>query len=398
VVSGSTFGLDGPSGISSDGTHVWVANYYSPSVTELDASTGALVQVISGNTLAGFDYSNGISSDGTDVWVTDSFANSVAELDASTGALVQVISGESSGFERPIDISSEGTHVWVTNYNGNDVTELSTVSLEQQTITFASLSPTDAFVGGPTYSVSATGGASGNPVAFSIDSSATYVCSISGSTVGFIGPGTCTIDANQAGNNDYAAASPVQQSFSVGGGSQAITITSTPPSHATPRGATYTVNATGGGSGNPVTFSSATSSVCSVSGSTVGFSGVGTCTIDANEAGNGDYLEAPTATQSFSVKNLQTITPCTNTTATVGSLYSCPVTATGLPIPSLSERGKLPKGVHFGSADGTRSLYGTPTSTKHKSAVGTYSITFTATFGRGKSKVVVEEPFTLTVN
>jgi beta-lactam-binding protein with PASTA domain len=50
-----------------------------------------------------------------------------------------------------------------------------------------------------------------------------------------------------------------------------------------------------------VTFSSATSGVCTVSGSTVSFVGAGMCTLDANQAGNSDYTPAPTATQSFTV-------------------------------------------------------------------------------------------------
>jgi YVTN family beta-propeller protein len=35
-----------PVAVSSDGTHVWVANYISGTVTELDAATGAVVQTI----------------------------------------------------------------------------------------------------------------------------------------------------------------------------------------------------------------------------------------------------------------------------------------------------------------------------------------------------------------
>jgi hypothetical protein len=34
--------------------------------------------------------------------------------------------------------------------------------------------------------------------------------------VSFIGAGTCTIDANQAGNTDYTAAEQVTQTFLVG--------------------------------------------------------------------------------------------------------------------------------------------------------------------------------------
>ena len=62
-----------------------------------------------------------------------------------------------------------------------------------------------------------------------IDATATSVCSISGSTVSFLSVGTCVIDANQAGNASYNAASQVQQSFAVGKGSQTVSFTSTAP-------------------------------------------------------------------------------------------------------------------------------------------------------------------------
>jgi hypothetical protein len=61
----------------------------------------------------------------------------------------------------------------------------------------------------------ASGGASGNPVVFTIDPAAKAVCTISGATVSFTGAGTCTIDANQAGNANYEPAPQKQQSFAV---------------------------------------------------------------------------------------------------------------------------------------------------------------------------------------
>ena len=60
--------------------------------------------------------------------------------------------------------------------------------------------------------------------------------------------------------------------------------------------------ATGGGSGNDVVFSSTTTAVCTVSGSTVTFRAAGTCRIAANQAGDADYDAAPTVTQSIDVK------------------------------------------------------------------------------------------------
>jgi hypothetical protein len=95
--------------------------------------------------------------------------------------------------------------------------------LTRQTIVFTSTPPSPAVIGGPSYSVSATGGASGNPVTFSVDARASSVCSVVGSTVSFIGEGTCVVDANQAGNSSFSQAAQVQQSFSVVPPAQAIT-------------------------------------------------------------------------------------------------------------------------------------------------------------------------------
>jgi hypothetical protein len=83
-----------------------------------------------------------------------------------------------------------------------------------QAITFTSSPPAGAIVGG-SYSVSATGGASGNPVVFSVDPAAGAVCTIAGATVSFTGGGTCIINANQAGGGQFTSAPQEQQSFAV---------------------------------------------------------------------------------------------------------------------------------------------------------------------------------------
>lgn len=84
-----------------------------------------------------------------------------------------------------------------------------------QSIAFSSVAPTAATVGGATYSVSANGGGSGNPVTFSIDPSAASVCSLAGVTVSFTAAGTCVINADQAGDAGYADAPQAQQSLGV---------------------------------------------------------------------------------------------------------------------------------------------------------------------------------------
>jgi uncharacterized repeat protein (TIGR01451 family) len=66
----------------------------------------------------------------------------------------------------------------------------------------------------------------------------------------------------------------------------------------------FTVNAMGGASGNPVTFTATPAGVCTSSGangSTITIIGVGVCTVTAHQAGNSNYNAAPDVPQSFTV-------------------------------------------------------------------------------------------------
>jgi hypothetical protein len=158
--------------------------------------------------------------------------------------------------------------------------------------------------------LSATGGRSGNPVVFSVDAaSGPGVCTVSGTTVTYTAAGNCVIDANQAGTGTYAAAPQVQQTITVNGIPQSISLTA--PASGTARGSA-TLSATGGGSGNPVVFSAdpASAKVCTVSGTngtTVTYTAAGSCVIDANQAGTGTYAAAPQVQQTITVNNPDSI-------------------------------------------------------------------------------------------
>ncbi len=97
-----------------------------------------------------------------------------------------------------------------------------------------------------------------------------------------------------------------------GAAAQSITFSSTPPNPA-PVGDSYDIAATGGGSGEPVVFSidPSAAEICSVTDSTVSFLSVGTCVVNANQAGNGAYFAAPQAQQSFAVTAAPTANPST---------------------------------------------------------------------------------------
>ena len=232
-------------------------------------------------------------------------------IDSSSSSSACSISGSAVTFGQP------GNCVIDANQAGND--KYQPAAQAQQTITaqggtkiaqsiaFTSVPPASP-AGGGTYVVKATGGGSGNPVTFTIDSSSSNsACSISGSAVTFGQPGNCVIDANQAGNDKYQPAAQAQQTITVSGTkiAQSITFTSVPRSEVE-----YNVTATGGSSGNPVTFSidpSSTNSACSISGTLVTFRQPGNCVIDANQAGNAKYQAAPQAQQTITVKATQSI-------------------------------------------------------------------------------------------
>ncbi len=84
-----------------------------------------------------------------------------------------------------------------------------------QSISFGAL--TGHVYGDAPFTVSATA-SSGLAVTFSTVGNSSGVCSsggTNGSTIDIEGSGTCTVQADQAGNDTYAAAPSVDQSFSV---------------------------------------------------------------------------------------------------------------------------------------------------------------------------------------
>ena len=160
----------------------------------------------------------------------DATASSVCAISAG------VVSFTAAGTCR-IDANQAGDANWAAAPQVQQSMTVATPSPTSQTITFTSTAPGLATAGGPPYTPTATGGASGNPVILTIDATASSVCAISAGVVSFTGAGTCVIDANQAGNGTWAAAAQVQQSFTVGtnvvsppGALTTLTVTAEPKS------------------------------------------------------------------------------------------------------------------------------------------------------------------------
>jgi hypothetical protein len=141
-------------------------------------------------------------------------------------------------------------------------------------------------------------------------------------TTSILTGGTDTVTATYPSNANHTGNSG-SYSQTVSPASQAITLSNVPASAV--YGTNFTVTATGGGSGNPVTFTSA--GACGNVGATYTITAPeGTCSVIADQAGNQNYAAAPEVTQSVSATPLPAsvaITPSVNP-----SVYGQPVTFT----------------------------------------------------------------------
>jgi hypothetical protein len=161
-----------------------------------------------------------------------------------------------------------------------------------QVITFPEIASFSWSGGSATLAATSTSGLS---VSYSVLSGP---CVVSGDTLTGVGAGSCSVAADQAGDGNFSAAARVTNTVTVSKASQGIVFGALADHVATDE--PFTLGATGGGSGNAVTFVSS-SAACSVSGGTVTLNGAGTCTITASQAGNNDYDAAPDTSRSFNV-------------------------------------------------------------------------------------------------
>ncbi|MFZ1918734.1 MAG: Ig-like domain repeat protein [Terriglobales bacterium] len=201
-----------------------------------------------------------------------------------------------------------------TNYASSSSTQTNNFAISQasQTVTFTTPAPPTA-KSGDAFTVVATGGASGNPVTFTVGAGS--ACTLAGATYTMTSnTGHCYVVANQAGNSNYAAAAQVTETVTavkkVTKIAPTVTFTGAPAN--APYLSTFTL-ATTQNSGVTPTFSSTNRVICTVSGNVVTMIiGTGTCTVKATWATN-DYYLGTSLTQSTTATKLNTTTAITGT-------------------------------------------------------------------------------------
>ena len=211
--------------------------------------------------------------------VTGSLAGSFAYSSATTsvisisGSTLTVVGAGTSV------ITASFTPTDTTNYNSATTTMTVSVGNAAQTITRTSTTPTSPVKAG-TYTPTATA-SSLLTVSISIASGSSSVCSIAAGVVTFNSVGSCVIQYNQSGNSNYSAATQVTETFIIGKATPTFSTWSNVAKSFGDNSFTVTAPTVTGSIAGSFTYSSATTSVISISGSTLTVVGAGTSVITA---------------------------------------------------------------------------------------------------------------------
>ena len=167
----------------------------------------------------------------------------------------------------------------LANYNVATIDMTVTVGTRSQSITRTSTSPSSPVKSG-TYTPTATASSS-LAVAISIASGSSSVCSISSGVVTFDTVGSCVIQYNQSGNSNYSAATQVNETLTISKATPTFSTWSNVSKNFGDSAFTVTAPSVTGSLAGSFTYTSATTSVISVSGSTLTVAGAGTSDITA---------------------------------------------------------------------------------------------------------------------
>jgi uncharacterized repeat protein (TIGR02543 family) len=353
-------------------------------LSALSLSTGTLSPTFASGTTS---YTASVSNATSSITVTPTVtqANATIQAKVGSGSFASVTSASASG-SLALAVGSNTITVLVTAQDGTTTASYTvtvTRGVASQTITFGSLN--NKTLGSGTYAVSATASSS---LAVTLTSATTLVCTISSGTITLVSAGTCTINANQAGDSSYAAATQVQQSFTV---STALSIT------------------TPSGSGLQGTYNTAFTSLTVASSGGAGtnsFSATGSLPTGVTLSSAGVISGTPTIAGDFSLT--VTVTDANGTTATTSSFtisIAKGVSSISISAPAYTFTGS-PQGpdsvTTSGSAGAVTYAYAGRGSTTYASSstkptnVGTYTVTATLAADSNFASVSATADFAIT--
>jgi hypothetical protein len=72
----------------------------------------------------GFASPEGIAFDGSHMWITNRDSNSITEVNSGDGTLARTFTTGNYGLDGPTTAIFDGRHLWVVNFGGNSVTAI----------------------------------------------------------------------------------------------------------------------------------------------------------------------------------------------------------------------------------------------------------------------------------
>lgn len=276
------------------------ANTYSFSVRVTDSSTGdgpsskdtAYTLVVNAPQLAFALSSLPQSSTATDYTQRLQVSGGAApyRFAVSAGALPTGLTLDNDGTfsGTPRGAGSYGFTVTVTDANGFTASQaytLQVVEAVQQISAFLANPTAPVYSENGRFSVSASGGASGNAIVFATTTPA--VCRVDGSSVTMLAAGRCSLTANQAGNAQYLAATPATLDVDI---TAAVPVLQWPQElHKVFGEAAFDLVDPQSPSRGAFSYASSDARVASVQGRTVTLVGEGVAILTVTQAASGGY-------------------------------------------------------------------------------------------------------------
>lgn len=136
--AGTEASFFGPSGITTDGSNLYIAEYTNHKIRKIVISTGVVTTLAGGNfdgvdgigTAASFYKPGGITSDGTNLYVTDTGNHKIRKIVIATGEVTTLTGGAAIGstdgvgaaasFDSPSGITTNGFALFVSD-SGNNI-------------------------------------------------------------------------------------------------------------------------------------------------------------------------------------------------------------------------------------------------------------------------------------
>ena len=142
---GASARFNGPNGITTDGTNLYVADSRNFTIRKIVISTGVVTTLAGSATVGGsadgigasarFNGSDGITTDGTNLYVADSYNFTIRKIVISTGVVTTLagtagIQGKADGtgaaaaFAKPIGITTDGTSLYVADKDNQTIRKI----------------------------------------------------------------------------------------------------------------------------------------------------------------------------------------------------------------------------------------------------------------------------------